>query len=148
MRKVFVLIILIALAGCVPPAPKIVSGPEADYQHAALSVKEKKFHEAIGAYRKIAADAPGSDLAADSLYALALIHTRSDNPQRNYALALRSFEEFLKNAPGDRRADEVHSWVALLRMVQDLKKENETLLMNIEQLKRLDVRHEERRKGK
>ncbi len=144
MKKAIFLCAMLWLSGCATLG--ILSGPEREFQAASTSVQEKKFQKAIVAYRKIAADAPASDLAADSLYAVALIHTHPDNPQRDYAQALRAFEEFLKHAPGDRRAIEVHSWIALLRKVQDLKKENESLLMSIEQLKRLDFRHEERRR--
>jgi len=146
MRKVFVLIILIAFAGCVPPAPKVVIGPEADFQHAALSVKEKKFHEAIAAYRKIAADAPQSPVAADALFEASYLQTFYDNPQKDYAQALQGFEDFLKHYPGHVKAPDARNWRVVLKTILDARKENDRLNQSIEELKKLDIRHEERRR--
>ena len=97
-------------------------------------------------YNKIVADSPDSDLAADALFELALINAHYDNPQRDYTRASRSFAEFLKRYPDNRRADEARTWISVLRTVQELKKQNEHLNENIEELKQLDIRHEERRK--
>jgi TolA-binding protein len=125
-----------------------VSGPEKQYENAAVSVKEKRFKEAAEACNKIMADSPGSPLAADALFEIALINAHLDNPQRDYAQAARSFAEFIKRYPDNRRADEARTWISVLRTVQELKKQNEHLNESIEELKQLDIRHEEKRKGK
>lgn len=125
-----------------------MTGPGREFQAASVSVKEKRYKEAVAAYKKIAADSPGSTLAADALFELALVHATPDNPQRDYAQATHTFEEFLKLYPDDKRAHEARHWIAVLKAVLELKKENERLNNNIEELKRLDIRHEERRKGK
>jgi outer membrane protein assembly factor BamD (BamD/ComL family) len=149
MRKVFALIILIALSGCVPPSPPpsvVVTGPEADYQKAALSVKEKRYHEAIAAYRKIAADAPQSPVAADALFEAAYLQTFYENAQKDYAQALQGFEDFLKRYPGHLKAAEARNWRVVLKTILDARKENDRLNRSIEELKQLDIRHEERRR--
>ena len=46
----------------------------------------------------------------------------------------------------NRRADEARTWISVLRTVQELKKQNEHLNESIEELKQLDIRHEERRR--
>jgi TolA-binding protein len=59
-----------------------------------------------------------------------------------------TFAEFLKRYPDNRRADEARTWISVLRTVQELKKQNEHLNESIEELKQLDIMHEERRKEK
>jgi outer membrane protein assembly factor BamD (BamD/ComL family) len=144
VRKFVILpIVVICLLGC---AITIVpSGPAKEFQEAAVSVKEKRYNEAVAAYKKIAADSPRSALAADALYEIALVHLFHDNPRKEYAQAIRTFEEFLKFHPDNKRAPEAQNWTYILRTIQELKKNNEQLNMRIEELKRLDVRQEKQR---
>jgi TolA-binding protein len=148
VRKFLLLIGLIALPGCfVPQAPsKVVTGPETDYQNAELLVKEKKYREAIAAYRKIAADSPPSSKAADSLFEAAYLQAFHDNPAKDYGQALLGFNEFLWRYPDHAKAPDAENWRAVLKLVLDTKKENDRLNKSIEQLKNLDIRHEERRR--
>ena len=146
MKKIIVSIAIILLSCCA--TGHVVSEPEKQFQAAAVSVKEKRYKEAAAAYRKILADAPGSALAADALFELALVHAHHDNPQRDYARAIQKFEEFIRQYPDSNKMAEAQIWISVLKTIQELKKENATLNESIEQLKRLDIRHEERRKGK
>jgi len=145
VRKFFVLFAtLLCLSGCVfLGAP---SGTEKEFHAAVVSVKAKRYQEAAVAYNRIISDSPGSALAADALFELALVHAHRDNPERNYTRAMHAFEDFIKRYPDDRRMDEAQTWISLLKTVQDLKKQNEALNESIEQLKRVDVRHEEKRR--
>jgi outer membrane protein assembly factor BamD (BamD/ComL family) len=150
VRRVCVLIILALLvvtAGCVLQQPKAaaLSGLELDYQNAAALVREKKYDEALAAYREIAAASPLSTVAGDALYEAAYLQVFYDNPQRDYSQALSGFDEFLKRFPEHSRANDACNWRFVLRTILDIKKENEHLKKNIEQLKKLDIRHEERR---
>ena len=144
MNKVIVLLAVIWFFGCATTS--VVTGPEKQFQYAAVSVKEKRFKEAAAACNKIMTGAPDSPLAADALFELALINAHHDNPQRDYAQATRTFSEFLKRYPDNRRADEARTWISVLRTVQELKKQNEHLNESIEKLKKLDIRHEEKRR--
>jgi outer membrane protein assembly factor BamD (BamD/ComL family) len=146
VKKVIVLLAVIWLSGCATTS--VVTGPEKQFQDAAVSVKEKRYKEAAASYNKIMADAPESALAADAMFEIALINAHYDNPQRDYAHAARSFAEFLKRYPDNRRADEARTWISMLKTVQELKKQNERLNESIEELKQLDIRHEEKRKRK
>ena len=146
MRKVISVIALIIFAGCVTPQPSaVVTGPEADYQNAVRSVKEKKYHSAITAFRKIVADEPKSPIAADALFEVAHLQAFSDNPQKDYSQALSGFNEFLRRYPDHAKARDAENWRAVLKLLLDTKKENDRLNKSIEQLKKLDIRHEERR---
>ncbi|HSA79090.1 MAG TPA: outer membrane protein assembly factor BamD [Nitrospirota bacterium] len=149
MRNVFVLIVVLLLSGCVTtPQPVTVTGPESDYQNAADFVKEKKYSKAIAAYHKIAASSPQSPLAADSLFEVAYLQAFYDNPQKDYAQALEGFDEFLKRFPNHVKAGEAKNWQLILKTIVDTKKENERLRESIEELNKLDIRHEEKRREK
>ena len=143
MKKVIVLLTVIWFSGC---ALTSATRPEKQFQEAAVSTKEKRYKEAAACYSKIVAEFPDSELAADSLFELALVKAHYDNPQRDYAQAARMFAEFIKRYPDNRRAEEARTWISVLRTVQELKKQNEHLNESIEELKQLDIRHEEKRK--
>jgi len=146
VKKVVVLLAVILFSGCTTSRVVTVTGPENQLQDAAVSVKEKRYKEAAACYKKIMAESPGSALAADALFELALINAHHDNLQRDYAQAIRSFAEFIKRYPDSRRADEARTWLSVLKTVQELKKQNVHLNESIKELKQLDIRHEEKRK--
>lgn len=147
MRKIIVLIAaIILLSGCA--TGRFATEPERQFQEAAVSVKEKRYKEAASLYKKILADATDPALAADALYELGLVYAHQDNPQRDYAQTVQTFEQFIRRYPDSNRVGEAQAWIAALKTVQELKKENDKLKESIEQLKRLDIRHEERRKRK
>jgi outer membrane protein assembly factor BamD (BamD/ComL family) len=145
VRNVLILIIVIVLSGCAT-TPPAAPGPEADYQGAAFFAKEKKYPAAIAAYRKIADESPHSPLAADSLFEAAHLQAFYDNPQKDYAQALAGFDEFLRRFPNHVKAREAKNWRVILKTIVDTKKENERLRQSIEELNKLDIRHEERRR--
>jgi outer membrane protein assembly factor BamD (BamD/ComL family) len=143
VKKVIILLIVIWFSGCAT-----VTGPEKQFQEAAVSVKEKRFKEAVAACNQIMVDSPDSSLAADALFEIALINANYANPQRDYVQATRTFAEFVKHYPDNRRVDEARTWISVLKTIQELKKQNEHLTESIEELKQLDIEHEEKRKGK
>ena len=145
MRSVLVLIVVVLLSGCAT-TPPAATGTEAGYQSAAIFAKENKYPEAIAAYRKIADESPHSPLAADALFEAAHLQAFYDNPQKDYAQALAGFDEFLKRFPKHVKAREAKNWRVILKTIVDTKKENERLRQSIEQLNKLDIRHEERRR--
>jgi len=143
MRKVFVMLAMIYLYGCaMAPVP---NQSEQAFQNAAISLKDNKYSEAIAVYRKIVAEDPGSELAADASFELALVLIAQDNPQNDLIKAISEFEIFLKRYPNNKRSYDAQIWISALKAILELKKENEHLKKNIDQLKRLDIRHEERR---
>jgi outer membrane protein assembly factor BamD (BamD/ComL family) len=144
VKKIIVLLAIIWFSGCATTS--VVSGPEKQFQDAVVSMKEKRFKEAAAACNNIMTDSPASPLAADALFELALINAHHDNPQRDYAQATHTFSEFLKRYPDNRRADEARTWISVLKTVQELKRQNEHLNESIEELKQLDIRHEEKRR--
>jgi len=144
LRKFILLLAILGMSGCATMGA--LKGPSKDMDDAALLVREKKFPEAVAVYKKIQLESPRTPLAAEAMYEAALLHASADNPQRDYQQAIRLFEDFLKQYHGNKRAHEARTWISQLKTIQDLKKENERLKMDIEQLKQLDIRHEERRK--
>ena len=143
MRSLLVLILCTGfLLGC---ATLKAGG---DFESADKLVKEKRYGEAIALYDKVAKGSSGTGRAARALYAGASARAAYDNPHRDLPSALQEFEEFIKRYPDHERVYDARNWRSLIRSVVELKKENERLNQNIEQLKRVDIRHEERRKGK
>jgi outer membrane protein assembly factor BamD (BamD/ComL family) len=140
------LMVLIALAGCATLKPKTKADNE--FQIAAVAVKEKRYEEAVTLYRKILSESLQPASTADALFQLAYLQTLYDNPQKDYAKSIQSFDEFIKRYPGHARYQEAENWRFILRTILDLRKENDRLHNNIEQLRKLDIRHEENRERK
>ena len=146
MKKFVVLIAVIALGGCA--TFKVASAPDEDFRAAAAAVKEKRYQEAVTMYKNIVVQSPRSDAAANAQYQIAYVQTLYDNPQKDYARALQSFTEFIERYPHDVKLLDAENWRFILKMMLDLKKENERLSRSIEELKKLDIRHEEQRRMK
>ncbi len=152
MRKLLVFLLLAAcvLSGCARLRGEGEQPIAADteFRDAGSLVKEKQYNEAIAIYAKIARESAGSQRGANALFASASAHAFYDNPQKDYVQALQQFDEFLRAYPNDEKTDEARNWRYFIKMVLELRKENERLNKNIEELKRIDIRHEERRQGK
>lgn len=144
MKKIIFLFVILWMSGCATMGAP--TGSAKDLDDAALLAREKKYQEAAEVYKKIQMESPQTPFADEAVFETALLPAFPDNPRKDYAQAIRLLENFIKQHPDNRRAQEARGWVALLKMMQDLKKENERLKMNIEQLKQLDIRHEERRR--
>ena len=144
MRKLLGLVLILAcsLSACTWR----IGGRDVELERAGKLVKEGRHTEAMATYCKIARESPGTERGANALFACASVRAAYDNPQRDYALALQEFDEFLRLYPGNERSREALNWRFLLKTMLDLKKENEGLSSRIEQLKQLDIRQEERRR--
>ncbi len=144
MRKFFVLLLLSTclLSACTG----ILGRRDVEFENAGRFIKEKRYGEAVATYSKIARESPASERGASALFACASVRAFYDNPQKDYALALQGFDEFLRLYPNHDRALDAQNWRSVLKMLLELKKENEHLATSIEQLKQLDIRHEERRR--
>jgi outer membrane protein assembly factor BamD (BamD/ComL family) len=149
-KIVLVMISLIVMAGCVPHPSLLASSSarssdraEVGYQNASFG--EEKNTTGHHRLRKIAADFPQSPVAADALFEVAYLQTFYDNPQKDYVQALSGFEDFLKRYPDHAKAQDARNWRVILKTILDAGKENERLIKSIEELKKLDIRHEEQR---
>jgi len=144
VRRFFFLVLL--LTCCCSACARYNAGHDGDLENADRFFRERKYPEAIAAYNKIAKDSSRSELGARALYGAAFTHAYYDNPRSDYALALQGFDEFMRAYPNNERASEAQNWRSVLKIMLELKKENEHLTKSIEQLKRIDIRHEERRR--
>jgi outer membrane protein assembly factor BamD (BamD/ComL family) len=141
-----------SLAGCIPPPTQMdpLSVKVVELQNAENLFSQRKYSDAVNAYRKIvtASPAPTRAVAANAQYGIAFTLAYYDNPQRNYAQAIQELDEFLRMYTTDSRVPEAQNLRFILQSCIDFKKDNEHLKKSIEQLKNLDIRHEERRGGK
>jgi outer membrane protein assembly factor BamD (BamD/ComL family) len=135
-RTAFVLVFfsLMLLSSCA-----VMTVPGREVRTADSLFKEKRYNEAVTAYRKVLRDYPGSSSAAEARYRLALTLAFYDNPQKDYAQAQQEFEEFLKLYPVHKKAQEAQNWRQVLKTLDHLNK-------SIEELQQLDIKHEEKRK--
>ncbi len=142
---------LISLSGCARlSAPRgLPPVQEAELQNAENLFNQRKYSDAVNSYRKIltASPAPSRVVAAKAQYGIAFVFAYYDNPQRNYAQAIQELDEFLYLYPDNGRVRDAQNLRFILKAFIDVKKENEHLNKSIEQLKNLDIRHEERRGG-
>lgn len=139
MRQFF-LMLMVASASLLSACASF-TGPGRDVQAANSLVENKKYGEAVSAYRRVIREHPHSWSSADARYGLATTLAYYENPQRDYAQALQEFDEFVRLYPDDARYREAQNWRHMLRALHDLRK-------SIEDLKKLDIRHEEKRKRK
>ena len=116
-----------------------LTAPGRQLREADFFFRENKYHDAVARYRTVIRDNPDSSWAADAQFRLAAALAHYDNPQRDYSQALREFEEFLRLYPEHAKVNEAQNWLQVLKTLDHLNK-------NIEQLKRLDIKHEEKRK--
>ena len=146
MRRLFVLVLL--LMCCLSACARFKADHDVDFENADRFFMEKKYSEAATAYDQIARGAQGSERGARALFAVASLYAFYDNPHKDYARALQEFDDFLRIYPDNERALDAKNWRYILMMVLDLKKENGRLLQSINELKQIDIRHEERRKAR
>lgn len=109
-------------------------------------VREKKYNDAVAIYETIAKQDSGTKRGANALLAAAKTRALYDNPHKDYVPAIQLFEDFLRKYPDHEQAREAHQWRYFLKALMELKKENDRLNQNIEQLKKIDIKHEERRR--
>ncbi|HXY55962.1 MAG TPA: hypothetical protein VEM40_14965 [Nitrospirota bacterium] len=162
-RLLLILLAAYSLSGCA----RLAGGPDTEFYRADSFLKEKKYSEAIIAYRQIANDIANPERAANAQFALASTLEYYDNPQKDYALALQEFDQYLARYPDSDKAQEAQQQRSLLQIIVELEKENHNLTKSIEQykqnveqykqnidrltksiekLKQLDIQHEERRR--
>lgn len=133
---------------CLSACARFKADHDVDFENADRFFMEKKYSEAATAYDQIARGAQGSERGARALFAVASLYAFYDNPHKDYARALQEFDDFLRIYPDNERALDAKNWRYILMMVLDLKKENGRLLQSINELKQIDIRHEERRKAR
>ncbi len=140
MKHLSLALVLIIAAGCAtgPAAPT-----DPQLRKAVAAADAGHYTEAVATYRKAAVDT-GPD-AAEALFQAAYLLAYFENPQKDYALALQGFEEYIKRYPKGPRIREARNWRFVLKGYLELKSDNTRLNQKIDQLKKIDILHEEKR---
>jgi tetratricopeptide (TPR) repeat protein len=88
-----------------PPAPKPAANPQSDYpksiQQASALEKQRKYGEAVAAYRKALGQAQG-DSAREAQSWLGV--ARNEHLARHFAEAVKAYQEVLKRSPNQPEA--------------------------------------------
>jgi outer membrane protein assembly factor BamD (BamD/ComL family) len=111
-------------------------------------LKDHKYQAAIDELENVVSDQQSPSLAPQAKYMIATVYVSTDNPDKDYSEALNEFDEFLRLYPNHELAQDARNWHQALKSILEMKKENERLSKNIERLKQLDVRQEEKRLGR
>jgi outer membrane protein assembly factor BamD (BamD/ComL family) len=143
VKSVLIIAACLWLSGCSTIGDYFKASGE--LKNASDFAQGKKYSKAANAYNKIMTDYPDSPQAADALFELSLLQAQHSESERDIARALHGFEAFIRRYPSDWRAHEAGDLVLILKSAVELKRENEHLKRDIDQLRRLDIRHEERR---
>lgn len=106
-------------------APKSATAAKAQFTIAEAYQADKKYKEAIAAYRRLVNDQPGSSLAPESLFRVGqLLMAEADRGNQNQAnldLAREAFNDYLIQYPGDSRNGEARRAISNLDS-RDLQK--------------------------
>lgn len=136
-------LILMGCAAFKEASSKVGIGPLARGQ---TLFSRGKYQEAIQAYRRIVHDDPSSSLAAEAQFRIGYTLAYFQNPQLDYGEAVKEFQQVLNQFPESEWADEAKNWIAALSQLLDQRDENQRLQQDLQQLMKLDIESEKRRK--
>jgi hypothetical protein len=119
LSGVITLLVVLMLAGCASLMQNLSGGESArKFKEAKIAYEQRKFKEAYTEYRVLAESATDPRWAEESKFNAAYILVDHKNPDKNYVLAAREFEEFLIRYPRSARAGEAGSWLEILRQFE------------------------------
>jgi hypothetical protein len=127
------LLLAIMLVGCAS-----LGGESAKkFQDANNAYEQGKFNEAYHEFRALAESATDPRWSEQSKFNAAYILLDHKNPDKDYVLAAREFDEFLIRYPRSARAGEACSWLEILRQFE--RSRTNELLHQVDDLaKRVD----------
>ncbi len=132
------LFLTLMLPGCASLMQNLSGGEDAKkFQEANTSYEQGKFKEAYKEYRTLAESSTDSRLAEQSKFKAAYILVDRRNPNKDYALSSREFEEFLIRYPRSPLAGEAGSWLDILKQFES-SRTNELLHQVDDLTKRAD----------
>jgi hypothetical protein len=133
------LLLVLMLAGCASLMRNQSGGEDARrFQDANTAYDQGKFKEAYNEYRALAESATDLRWTEQSQFNAAYILVDHKNPDKDYVLAAREFEEFLIRYPRSARAGEAGSWVDILKQFER-SRTNELLQQVNDLTKRVDA---------
>jgi hypothetical protein len=109
-------------------------------------VKTGKFAGEMARLEEIAKNDPDPFARAEAHLSRARLYSSYKNPNPDYRQALRELEKYLSFNPPKGKTVEIRNWLAILRELDRVKKENNDLKDILERLKNLDITIEEKRK--
>ena len=122
-----------------------------DLENAENAFSRDEYSEALSLYKKVLENTPQS--ADQALFYIGVIQASPRYNERDYQKALNAFQKLLKDYPASRYQPEVERTIPLLKeilnrdkRVKALLKQVETLETQIEQMKKIDLDVEEKRR--
>lgn len=123
MKNVLIVVLLLASAGCLFPAPGTEDRQGAGWSliEADRLVREGKYQQAHEEYQRIARIAAGSPAREEALYRSARVLMVSRNPSKNYSAAVTELEVYLLRYPSGRYAGDAADLIAALDFSQQAR---------------------------
>lgn len=138
--------LFLILTGCAAfkeVSSKVGIGPLARAQSL---FSQGKYQEALQVYRQIVHDHPSSSLAAEAQFRIGYTLSYFQNPQQDHGEALKEFQQVLNQFPKSKWVDEAKNRIAALSQLLNQRAENQRLQQDLQQLMKLDIESEKRRK--
>ncbi len=115
LQWAYLLLLLIFLAGCsLRPSLKEPEG-------------EREFLQETARLEKLAQEHPETSVRAQSHLQLAFLYVNERNPQLDYSRALQEMESYLSLEPTQTHNDDIQNWLAVLREVDRLRRDQLSL---------------------
>jgi outer membrane murein-binding lipoprotein Lpp len=114
-----ILLLVLVLASCAPLMQSLTGGDDGKkFQMAKAASEQGKFKEAYREYRALAESGTDPRWTEQSKFQAGYVLVDRRNPDKNYTLAEREFEEFLIRYPKSALAGEAGSWLDILRQFE------------------------------
>ncbi len=123
--------------------------PQAESLQAARSLLERNdFEGALIEYQKVLTLSGMNPPADEALFQMGMIYSHYGNPKKDYAKSLPLLRKLVKDYPNSLRADQAKLWIALLQENDRLNQAVQKLQQTIEEIKKVDLEIEEKRREK
>lgn len=101
---------------------------------------------ALNADEKVTRLFPAKSPGDRALFHMGLIWVHADNPGRNYKKALECFQGVVRNYPDSELRAEAEAWAGTIQNLIRCKKQRHTLQQQLDTLKEIDIRTEEKKR--
>ena len=103
---------------------------------------------ALNAGEKVIKLFPAKSPGDRALFQMGLIWVHADNPGRSYKKALECFQGVARNYPGSELSPEAEAWADTIADLIGCRKKRRALQQQLDTLKEIDIRTEEKKREK
>jgi TolA-binding protein len=109
---------------------------------------QNDFEGALKEYQKLLTQSGQHSPADEALFQIGMIYAHFGNPKKDYGKSLTFLKKLLKDFPQSPRAEQARLWVGLLQEHERLTQTVQKLQQTLEEIKKVDIEIEEKKKEK